>query len=116
MRENDNGTFEVDPGEEITFTVTRGQPPCVASFDAVGWESCTPPVTSGRSTTKTCRAPKVVCNRMTMTVSVSFAPTPQPDDRYAVGITGSSGGSATDTFTPPPNVNAQTFKFHVSLP
>lgn len=116
MRSNDDGTFDADPGEQITFTVSRANPPCVASFVPDGWKSCgavTEP--SSAKEVKSCVAPAKVGSRCTMSLSVSFTPNVQGDgDQYTVVITGGNGGSATDTFSPPPDVNGQVYKFHVT--
>jgi hypothetical protein len=53
-----------------------------------------------------------------MAISVSFTPEPSDDDEYRVTLVGSGGGDrpSPDTFTPPPNINGEVFKFHVSKP
>lgn len=117
MRPNNDGTFEADPGEQIRFTVKRTNPPCNASFSSAGWSNCGP-VTEPDTSTKTqaCTAPTAVCSQCSMTITVSFIPSGGVGDQYTVTITGGNGGSATDTFSPPPNVNGQKYKFHVSNP
>jgi hypothetical protein len=118
MRSNDDGTFEADPGEQITFTVTRTNPPCVAGFAGDGWQSCGPVTQpAAAKEVKTCTAPGAVGARCTMSISVSFTPEPQgASDEYVVVIAGGNGGSAKDFFPPPPNINGEVYKFHVSQP
>ena len=118
MRPNADGTFEADPGEKITFMVSRTSPPCVASFHPDGWQSCGPVTAPGSKTeVQTCVAPSVLNSRSTLSLVVSFTPNVQgDDDQYTVVITGQSGEPEIDTFSPPPDVNSQVYKFHVSQP
>ena len=120
MRQNPDGTFEADPGEKITFTVTRTSPPCVAGFAPEGWQSCgnvTEP--DGATELKTCTAPTAAGARCTMAISVSFTPdVKDATDKYKVSIRGSAGGDEPnpDEFIPPPTINGEVYKFHVSKP
>jgi len=118
MRTNDDGTFEVDPSETITFTVTRTKPPCVADFAPDGWDSDAPVTEPDLSEeVKSCVAPKTLGVRCTLTLTVSFTPDSQGDsDGYVVDIRGANGGSAKDLFDAPPNINGAVYKFHVSEP
>lgn len=120
MRQNSDGTFEVDPGEKITFTVARTSPPCVAGFAPDGWQSCETVIEpDGATEIKTCTAPSADGARCTMTISVSFTPDVKGNsDKYEVSITGSAGGDqpSADEFIPPPTMNGEVFKFHVSNP
>jgi hypothetical protein len=121
MRLNSNGTFEADPGEKITFTVTRKNSPCLAGFDPRGWEKCdeeTAP--DDRTRIKSCTAKKTVSSNSSMTIAVDFKKDEKgaydPEDEYNVNIKGETGKAVDVPFSPPPVINAETFKFHVSLP
>ena len=119
MRQNSDGTFEADPGENIKFTVTRKVAPCVAGFSGEGWKSCGPVTEPDAKTeVKVCTAPMSVGNRCAMSISVSFTPEPTTGDEYRVTVEGSAGGDhpSPDVFTAPPNINGEVFKFHVSKP
>jgi hypothetical protein len=120
MRQNADGTFEADPGEKITFTVRRTAPPCVAGFAPDGWKASGPVnEPDGATEVKTCTAPTTEGARCTMSISVSFTPdVKDAADKYAVSIEGSGGGDqpSPDTFSPPPAINGEVFKFHVSKP
>ena len=115
MRLNANATFEVDPGEQITFEVRRTGPPCVAGFEGEGWDSCGPVSEPDESTkAKMCKAKSVVCNNSAMAITVTFSPNVEDDDQYTVTITGESGEPFTDFFFPPPKINGKVYNFHVS--
>jgi len=118
MKVRPSGDFDVEPVENITFTVKRKNTPCKAGFDCQGWQNCgsvTSPSVDTR--VKTCTAVANSGGQSTCTVTVDFrndeAGTFDPSDQYSVMIAGSKGGSFTDTFTPPPVLNAQTYTFFV---
>lgn len=114
MRSNDTGTFEADPGETIRFEVRRPSPPCVADFADDGWASSSD-VSEPDSTTevKTCVAPTTIGARCSMAITVSFSPDVNGDnDVYTVIF----GGNIQDEFNPPPKINGNVYKFHVSQP
>jgi hypothetical protein len=118
MKVRPTGDFDVERSENITFTVKRKNTPCKAGFDCQGWQSCGSVTSPGADTkVKTCTASANSGDESTCTVSVDFrndaAGTYDPADQYSVTITGSKGGSFTDTFTPPPVLNAQTYSFFV---
>jgi len=119
MKQNSDGTFEADPGEKITFKVTRTAAPCVAGFAPDGWKRCgAVEEPDGATEIKTCTAPTTEGARCTMSISVSFTPDVRDDaDKYEVSIEGSGGDRPSpDSFSPPPTINGQVYKFHVSRP
>ncbi len=113
-----NGYFEVGRSETITFTVTRKTASCKASFDCQGWANCGPMSTAGAHTKiKTCSATANKSDSATCTINVDFrndtAGSFDPGDKYTVTVTGNAGTSFTDTFSPPPVLNGQTYDFSV---
>ncbi len=112
------GDFLAAHGENITFTVTRIGTPCNASFDSQGWASCGPlKGPDGHSKIQTCTASADKNNQSSCTIKIDFRNdengTFDPNDKYKVTITGGSGGSFTDTFSPEPVLNCQTYTFRV---
>lgn len=113
-----NGDFEVEASEDITFTVKRKDTPCKAFFDCHGWERCSDVAHPDQSTcVKTCTAKATSRAQSQCSIALDFRNDDQggfdPDDEYTVDIVGSSGGSFTDTFDPPPVLNGTTYHFTV---
>ena len=113
-----NGYFQVSKSETITFTVTRSGASCKASFDCQGWANCSPVNSSGAHTKiKTCTATANKNDSVTCTINVDFrndeAGSFDPSDKYTVTVTGSADNLFTDTFSPPPVLNGQTYAFSV---
>jgi hypothetical protein len=112
------GDFEVEPSEDITFTVRRNDSPCNPGFDCHGWEDCGNVTRPDQNTcVKTCTAKSTSGAQSKCSVSVDFRNDAQgsfdTEDEYTVDIIGSSGGSFTSTFDPPPVLNGRTYQFTV---
>ena len=112
------GDFEVEPSEDITFTVKRKDTPCKVGFDCHGWQSCGEVARPDPNTcVKTCTAKSTSGTQSQCNLSVDFRNDDQgsfnPDDEYTVEIIGSSGGSFTGTFDPPPVLNGRAYHFTI---
>jgi hypothetical protein len=119
MTQNDNGSFEVRPGETITITVTiAGNAANLASFSDPEGCNCGP-VNGGASgpISRTCVMPSNVCSWCKVTVVLAWAKNPQggynPDEIYTVTITDQAGSSVEDMVGPPPPKSG-IYRFHVS--
>lgn len=119
MRPRPDGDFDVEPKEEITFKVIRKNTPNKATIDPrQGWVSPgSEQVPDDRTKTRTCEAPPgkgAVCKAE---IGVNFRKDEQgkydPDDEYSIQVSGSAGGSVTDSIAPPPVMNSQPYIFHV---
>lgn len=119
MTQNDDGSFEVSPGESITITVTiAGNAANLASFSDP--EGCTCGAVSGGASSpisRTCTMPKTVCTWCKVDVLFGWAKNPQgeynPEEIYTVKIAGQTGTETEDTFAPPPPKSG-IYRFHVS--
>lgn len=120
MRSRADGDFDVDPDEKITFKVVRQDTPNQATINCrVGWASCDPEEEPDNKTkTRTCQAPHDEGKSSSTTVGVDFREDAQgtydPNDEYTIEVSGSKGGSTTDTISPPPVLNTEDFVFHVN--
>jgi hypothetical protein len=132
MRPRPDGDFDVEPGEKITFTVVRKGAPNKATINPrLGWASdCAPEqAPDDKTNTRTCQAPSQQGTSCTTTIGVDFRNDAQgtydPNDEYTIQVSGSAGGSATDSMivtvplqllriTPPPVLNSEDFVFHVT--
>src|ERR1700694_4190183 len=120
MTHNDNGSFEVSPGESITITVAIANAVNLASFSDPQGCTCGP-VTGGSSgpISRTCSMPLVPGSWCKVVVLLNWAADPQGNyntkEIYTITISDPAGGSAEDTFGPPPP-KAGIYRFHVSQP
>ena len=119
MKARPDGDFDVAPAEKITFKVVRKNPPNKATINPRrGWAGCDPEQEPDDSTKiRTCTAPAQAGATAVTTIGVDFRKDAQgtfdPDDSYSVEISGSNGGTTTDTFSPPPVLNGNDYIFHV---
>ena len=120
MRPRADGDFDVEPDEKITFKVVREDTLNKATINCrVGWASCDPEkAPDDKTKTKTCQARSDEGNTCSTTVGVDFRNDPMgsydPNDEYTIEVSGSEGGSTTDTISPPPVLNSEDFVFHVN--
>lgn len=119
MRPRPDGDFDVEPGEKITFKVVRKDTPNKATINPrQGWaDPGSEEAPDNKTKTRTCQAPSQGGASCTTTVGVDFRKDAQgtydSDDEYTIQVSGSAGGSVTDSITPPPVLNTEDFVFHV---
>lgn len=117
MQERTDGDFDVDPGEQITITAQRTQPPCVVTFASAKGAICTPPVSPDQTTIqRTCTTPTtsgvVWIQSITFGFPTAGANAPV-NDSYTVTVQGQTGPSVEDAIHPPPDPRDRTYVFHV---
>lgn len=120
MQQRPDGEFDVEHDEKVTFKVVRvvDSPNLATINPRRGWASCDPEQQPDDKTkTRTCQAPSEEGATCKTTIGVDFRKdakgTFDPADEYTIDVSGSKGGSASDSITPPPVLNSEDFVFHV---
>jgi len=115
MRERPDGDFDVSPGEKITITVVRDNPPCAVTFGPAKGCACrtAQPPPDQKTAKETCTSPATTGLQWEQTIVFGFPGS--VDDHYHITIVGDAGGDmAEDDVHAPPDPRDRTYTFHVS--
>jgi hypothetical protein len=118
VNQNDNGSFEVSPGEVISIVVTVANAANLAAFGDPNGCSCDPaPGDSTGPISRRCTMPTTPGTWCKVVVVFGWVADPQGNydgsQVYTVKIEGDTGAPAVDHIAPPPPASG-IYRFHVS--
>lgn len=118
MKQRPDGDFDVSPGEKITITAERDNPPCVVTFGPAKGCSCgTASSPNGTSVREICTSPVTPGLQWEQTIIFAFPAVEggTPNNHYRVTLSGDQGGKPVqDDVNAPPDPRDRTYTFHVS--